>query len=206
MVALKNTVLPSESVEISVEMIAPQSPGTYQGNWMLANGNDELFGIGPNGNLPFWVRIIVAASQDTPTRTPTRNATVNPTEFVTPTATPAGQLSGELQPTPGDGVDLDSLTLNNGDEDLFYQVDANNYHWLTPANESTIGVFGSHEPDQTDCQNASKSQAPIAVESLATGTYLCYTTSQKNLGWALLAAVDPDNFTLTLNLLTWIQP
>jgi hypothetical protein len=173
---------------------------------MLANDSGELFGIGPNGNLPFWVRIIVAASQDTPTPTPTVNATINPTEFITPTATPTGQLGGELQLIPDDGVDLDSLTLNSGDEDLLYQVDANNYHWLTPVNESTIGVFGNLEPSQTGCQNASKSQAPIAVESLATGTYLCYTTSQGNLGRALLSAVDPNDFTLTLNLLTWIQP
>ena len=28
-------VLPAQSVEISVEMVAPPSPGTFQGNWKL---------------------------------------------------------------------------------------------------------------------------------------------------------------------------
>jgi len=50
------------------------------------------------------------------------------------------------------------------------------------------------------------SPAPIAVESLSTGTYLCYLTSQGRFGRALLVSLDPDDFTLTLELLTWASP
>ena len=50
------------------------------------------------------------------------------------------------------------------------------------------------------------SSAPIAVESLPVGTYLCYTTNQGRIGRALLVALNPDDFTLTLNLLTWALP
>lgn len=205
-VLLKETVAPGQSIEISVEMIAPQMPGTYQGNWMLANPSGELFGIGPNGNLPFWVRISVVGDQNTPTQSPSPTTTLNPTENIPVTATPEGQRNGKLEPIPGDDIDLDTLTINGGDEDLLYQVDASNYHWLIPVNQATVGVFGSQAPDLQDCQDANMSTAPIAVDSLAVGTYLCYTTNQGNLGRALLDAVDPENYTLTLFLITWVQP
>ena len=206
-VPLQATVLPAESVEISVEMIAPQAPGTYQGNWKLSSPNGGLFGIGPNGDSPFWVRIIVAENQaSTATATGEVTATTNPTDLATPTVTPLGQVSGELSPVPGDTIDLDSLNLNRANEDLVYQVDADQFHWLTPHNEATIGVYGNQEPSLADCQSAGMSSAPIAVESLSIGTYLCYTTDEERLGRALLEEVDQDNFTLTLDLLTWALP
>jgi len=206
-VPLQATVLPAQSVEISVEMIAPQAPGTYQGNWKLSYPKGGLFGIGPNGDSPFWVRIIVDKNQaGTTTATGEVTVTISPTDLATPTATPLGQVSGELSPVPGDTIDLDRLTLNNADEDLIYQVDANQYHWLTPHEEAMIGVYGSQEPTLADCQSAGMSSAPIAVESLSIGTYLCYTTDEVRTGRALLEAVDPDDFTLTLDLLTWALP
>ena len=217
-VPFQASVLPAQSVEISIEMVAPSSPGAYQGNWKLMNSTGELFGIGPNGDLPFWVRIIVPESPSstatatsgttgTPgvTTTPGVTATVNPTQSASPTftATPPIQASGELSPVPGDAIDLDNLTLNSGGEDLLYQEDANNYHWLIPEGAAMIGVFGSLEPNLPDCQSAGKSHAPIAVESLPVGTYLCYATSEGRLGRALLKTVNPSNFTLTLDLVTW---
>ena len=116
------------------------------------------------------------------------------------------QARGELTAIPGDMIDLDTLSVNSNDEDLIYQVDANNYHWLAPKNEATIGVYGSLEPSLADCQSANMSPAPIALESLSTGTYLCYTTSQGRTGWARFSALDPTNFTLSLDLLTWALP
>ena len=200
-VPLQETVLPSQSVEISVEMVAPQAAGTYQGNWKLSNPSGVLFGIGPNGDSPFWVRIIV-------TQNPSITATFSPTSSPSPTATtpPPVQASGKLSPVLGDTIDLDTLILNGGDADLLYQVDVNNYHWLAPIDGATIGVYGSLEPNLANCQSANMSPAPIAVESLSIGTYLCYTSNEGRIGRALLEAVNPDDFTLTLNMLTWALP
>ncbi len=210
---LLSNVMPAQSIEISIEMVAPSAPGTYQGNWKLMNPAGELFGIGPNGNLPFWVRIIVPENQTstatvTPGPSPTQGATatINPTISPSPSSTPPTQASGKLSPAPGDAIDLDNLTMNGGDEDLLYQVEANNYHWLTPLEAAEIGVFGSQEPTLLNCQTASMSAAPIAVESLTVGTYLCYLTNEGRLGRALLEALDPDDFVLTLDLLTWANP
>jgi hypothetical protein len=205
-VPLKGYVSPSQNVEISVEMVAPQAPGTYQGNWKMANPDGTLFGIGPNGNNPFWVRIVVEQSQASATSTPTLSVTNTPSVTPTSTATPTGQVGGELSPLPGDVIDLDTLTLNSGNEDLKYVADENGYHWLSPQGGALIGVYGNTEPSLASCQAAVMSPAPIAVESLPVGTYLCYSTGQVRFGRALLKSVNADDFALTLNLLTWALP
>jgi len=47
---------------------------------------------------------------------------------------------------------------------------------------------------------------PISVESLSAGTFFCYTMGDDRFGRALLEALDPDDFTLTLDFLTWVNP
>jgi hypothetical protein len=168
-----------------------------------------LFGIGPNGDSPFWVRIIVPENLSaTATATQAVTATSLPTDMPTSTATatPPVQASGKLSLALGDAIDLDALTINSGDEDLEYQVDANQYHWLAPQAGAMIGVYSYLEPSLLDCQTAGMSAAPIAVESLSVGTYLCYATQEGRFGRALLEEVNPDNFTLTLDMLTWALP
>jgi hypothetical protein len=115
-------------------------------------------------------------------------------------------VGGELSPVPGNTIDLDTLTLNSGDEDLAYVADESGYHWLSPQGGALLGVYGNTEPSLTSCQAAVMSPAPIAVESLPVGTYLCYDTNQGRYGRAQLIAINPENFTLTLGLLTWALP
>jgi hypothetical protein len=66
-VSLPGDIPPGQTVEISVDMIAPLAPGKYQGNWKLRNPSDEWFGIGPDGSAPFWVRILVVELPSTAT-------------------------------------------------------------------------------------------------------------------------------------------
>ncbi len=88
---LNAEVLPGQSIDVSVEFIAPFESGTYQSNWMLQSQAGELFGLGPNGDAPFWVRIHVVGPP-TPTLTitplPTGSETVTPMPTVTDTPTP----------------------------------------------------------------------------------------------------------------------
>jgi len=53
-------VYPSETVDITVNMVAPGAPGEYRSYWILANANGMMFGIGSNASNPFWVEIKVA--------------------------------------------------------------------------------------------------------------------------------------------------
>jgi hypothetical protein len=75
---LAQGVKPGVVIDIAVDFEAPLKPGVYQSNWMLADPEGNLFGIGPNGDAPFWVRIEVVAVL-TPTPTPTGTTTITPT-------------------------------------------------------------------------------------------------------------------------------
>lgn len=78
-------VLPGGQVELSVEMFAPHETGFYQSNWMLMAPGGELFGLGPNGDAPFWARVqVMEKFTDTPEPTPTPTPTATETPTITP--------------------------------------------------------------------------------------------------------------------------
>jgi len=62
---LPTSVGPREEIDLSVDLVAPTTPGSYRGNWLLKNTSGELFGIGIQwntlANRPFWVAIDVAS-------------------------------------------------------------------------------------------------------------------------------------------------
>jgi len=71
---LTGEVLPGQAIDLSVIFYAPTSPGVYQSNWMLQDPDGNLFGIGPNADAPFYVRIEVTQEPS-----PTPEASLTPT-------------------------------------------------------------------------------------------------------------------------------
>lgn len=72
-----------QTFRFSVDLTAPSAAGSYRGYWMFKNANGALFGIGAQGNKPWWVDIKVSGPTVTPggptfTPTPT-SASVTPT-------------------------------------------------------------------------------------------------------------------------------
>jgi hypothetical protein len=63
-------VLPGQTIVISLDMTAPSTPGAYRGYWIFQNDTGGLFGVGPLGNEPWFVDIVVANGSVTPTFTP----------------------------------------------------------------------------------------------------------------------------------------
>jgi hypothetical protein len=61
-VQLPENVNPGGTIDLSISLVAPPVPGTYQGYWMLRDSNGRLFGVGANGSQPFWVAILVNSS------------------------------------------------------------------------------------------------------------------------------------------------
>jgi hypothetical protein len=58
-VPLPTYVAPGGVVDVSVNLIAPQTPGTYRSEWMLLVAQGPLLGVGPNGQTPLYAQIIV---------------------------------------------------------------------------------------------------------------------------------------------------
>lgn len=201
-VPLSGNISPGQTVDLSVDMAAPEKPGTYRGNWKLRNSSGALFGIGPSGGSAFWVEIEVL-------NLPTATTTSTPQTTATPTVTPTVgvQVSGSASLVAGDQLDLDTNQINPGSgEDLSFETSDENLA-LVPLGSTAIAVSGSAQPTLNDCQTATLSGDPLPAEgNLSAGTYLCYRTNMALPGWALVTGFDPDGATLSLDIFTWAIP
>jgi hypothetical protein len=88
-VSFPRDVQPGQVVDISVNLIAPSSPGSYRGYWMFKNANGALFGIGAQANRPWWVDIRVSGATATPTFSPTP---CDKAEFIADVNVPPGTV------------------------------------------------------------------------------------------------------------------
>lgn len=194
--ALTGEVQPGQAIDITVDMQAPTAPGVYQSNWMLSDPEGNLFGIGPNGDAPFWARIEVS-----------ENVTGTPTLTPTVTTTPGPYQEGSVNLVNGDRFDWDAGALNPADGttlDLSYAYGGAPLYVLTPMNGALWAVFGEELPEYGDCQNASLTSNAIAFETVPAGTSICYQTSGDLLG--MLTIKESSGGTLSLDYLTWTIP
>jgi hypothetical protein len=203
-VNLPQKVDPGQSVDISVDMTAPLTPGTYQGNWKLRNASSLWFGIGPGGGSPFWVRIIVSQELTvTVTSSPTP-ATPYPSEA---TATPTTPPGSAIALVPGDVINLDTLLINPGTGgDLSYQPNSAGKLALSTLGSAGFSVYGSSTPTLENCQSIPLNETSLVVKDLNAGLFLCYRTDQGNFGWLRLLNWDPKGHTLIVQASTWPLP
>lgn len=226
--ALPGNVLPGESVDISIDMVAPNRAGTFQGNWKLRSPNGLAFGIGPSASAPFWVRIVVEV-----TPTPVITQTPSPTFAVTPaTSTPVPDtvtpsptntpVTGTITPSPtitetplanlvvtlspGDSLDLDSGEINEGaGQDIRYESNPDGLHRISPQPDAVIGIFGEQPPVQADCE-AADLEADSLVAANLVQRYVCFRTGQNQLGWFYLQEINPNTYAAHLEFFTWMAP
>ncbi len=64
-VPVQNGILPGQTVDVSVDMTAPNSAGHYIGYWKFKSEQGTLFGIGVNANKSWWVEINVVGTPST---------------------------------------------------------------------------------------------------------------------------------------------
>jgi Ig-like domain from next to BRCA1 gene len=201
-VPLAQVVFPGQAVDIAVDMVAPRAAGMFQGNWKLRNQKDQWFGIGPNGDSPFWVRIVIPA---TPTPSPT--AAPLATAIPSATSTPVAQSSGTITLTVGTKIDLDNGDLDPASgADLSYDANSMQRHLLTPLDKAVLGVFGIERPNLEDCRSEAMGLVEYVVEDLSDGIYLCYHTDQGLPGWLMIAHLDSNKESIQLQYFTWAQP
>jgi hypothetical protein len=63
---LSSTVQPGETADLSLSFTAPDRLGEYTSFWMLRTPSGTPFGIGPEGNQPFYLQIKVGTEAGTP--------------------------------------------------------------------------------------------------------------------------------------------
>ncbi len=99
-VPMSGVVPPGQSVDISVNLVAPGSAGSYRGYWRLRDDKGVVFGL-TTGN-PFWVDIKVITASATPTVTP--SPTTAPATNVTVTLHTIAAEDGHVLETGGVGL------------------------------------------------------------------------------------------------------
>lgn len=200
-IPLQGTVPPGAVVDLSVDMMAPEEPGIYQSHWKLRNPAGVLFGIGPNADSSFWVRIqVIEAVDTTPSPTPTETPTPTPTETAEPFA------SGRVTLNLDDRLDLDSLQINSGSSEDVVITTQDQTHILQPIGSTVLAIFGSNQPSQLECQNHPMSAEPLVIQDLVSGVYVCYRTNMALPGWARITYFTADPVLLELELNTWAIP
>ena len=183
-------VRPGSELEIAVDMVAPETPGNYQGFWKLVSDEGSFFGIGPGGNASFWVKIAVVAE-----------GPASLTPVAVPTAAIAAQ--GVLSLGPAAGFDLDIGAPGSPDEDdLRQEVDEGSGRVLAPVNGTTVGPLSSENVPATPgiCAMSLLSGSALPLSDLFVGDMLCFRTNRGRIGTLTLTALgDP----LTANFITW---
>lgn len=175
-----------ETVDISMNMVAPTAAGTYRGYWMFKNANGALFGIGAQANKPWWVEIKVTGG---PTATP-RTATATSTQSGPPTATPtslpdtgydfiaqacaATWFSGAgALPCPGTNGDAKGFVLKSPNPSTeAVQNDPRGGLIVVPQNKQDGYIQGIYPAFRV--QNGDRFQATIGCESGATNCYVVF--------------------------------
>lgn len=76
LVPLPNVVAPGQTIDASVDLIAPEQPGDYRSNWQIADANDQPFGINGVIEDAFWVQIVVEEGAEAPATPEPNTATV----------------------------------------------------------------------------------------------------------------------------------
>jgi hypothetical protein len=185
-------------VDITVDMVAPRLPGPHQSNWKLRNPRGALFGIGPTGDAPFWVRIDVIEMAS-----PTSTSLPSPT--ITPTLGTVTKGAVDLLVTIGFDLDTGKLSTGVGDDLVLQKKDPDSLR-LVLINGAKLAKMGNQMPNDIECRNAQLEPTFIPIEMLNLGGFWCYRTSQGLPGILKVNAVNSKDGKISFDYLTWAIP
>jgi Ig-like domain from next to BRCA1 gene len=189
-----NEIPGGQSVDIMVDMVAPDKPGIHQTNWKLRAADGSLFGLGPTGDSPIWVRIEVIDSGVV-------------SENITPTLTPTSivAMKDTVVLELNQNLDLDIGKINSSEAaDLGIIGNGTVPASLTAVNGARIGIFGSQNPTEADCRVATLTSDGIPLNTIPENTYICYRTNQGLPGFGKLSNITENS--LVLFYTTWLIP
>lgn len=173
-VPVPSEVAPGQTVNISVDLKAPDESGTKKGYWRMANASGTLF------DTSVYVEIVVRGSEATATGTPETTNTPG-----TPQATETSQPSGDAV------------------SDLIISVDDSSVEETCPYTFNFSGQFTVNETSDVtyklDADTGSSIDLPDPVTStFSPGTYTVVYTLEFNgsvQGWARLHITSPEDKT-----------
>ena len=161
---IDTTVKPGETIDLSIDLKSPTSPGEYKGEWMLRNTSGKVFGLGSNADKAFWVIIDVAdyESESVP-------SSIYDLDFVAKICDANWKSSFDLVRTPCDSdksqtnASVSVLTkpkLENGYQDdertIQMHLDGDNGSWIQGFYPSIHITSGAHFSALVGCLDGNK--------------------------------------------------
>ena len=176
---LPTTVNPGEVVDISVDMTAPMEPGEAQSNWKLRDDKGILFGIGPNGDAPFWVSVMVL-----------QEVSATPELTFTPTPSPLVFYTGASVLIIEDGFDLDNGLQNpTSGIDISLLLRENGEMIVVPVNGTRL-ILAGNDASFYYCKNSVLVEEIVLISANLVGQSICYQT---NLGITRNVEIDSSS-------------
>ncbi|GAB4502798.1 MAG: hypothetical protein Fur0035_23540 [Anaerolineales bacterium] len=171
--AFPASVAPGQTVDLSVNLTAPASAGTYRGYWILKNAAGQIFGIGAGYNKPFWVDIRVIGATATPAPITVTPAPGTAYDFAA-SACSAQWVSGAgALPCPGVNNDARGFVLTMGNAHMENGVTDGRASLLTfPQSGSGTYIQGIYPAFSV--QSGDHFLATLGCEYGATACYVTY--------------------------------
>jgi len=174
-------VSPGSQFDMSVDLVAPDNPGTYRGYWQIRNANGVVFTL--DG---FWVEIEV----------------LQPVVY-------SSKINFEVEQTYMADLDEgDSPSIEI--EDFLFKVVSDTNKRLVPMNSAQFVVFGEDEPSYGKCNEADLDTDEIVINQDLVEQWICYETNEGRLGTFQVVSLKPSDVTasqvLELDYVTWAQP
>lgn len=151
-------VSPGQTIDISINMVAPSVNGKYSSDWMLKSSNGVTFGTGSDSKGPFWVRMESINGQ---------GVVYNFAESVC-SATWTNSLRKTLK-CPGDGNDVkNGYALSSGSPKREDGATENEIGLITRPNQESDGYIQGIYPAFT-VKDGDKFRATVQCEGGSTG-------------------------------------
>ena len=165
------TVSPGQTVDISVDLKAPNSNGEYRGDWLIRSDAGIVFGVGTSSDVAFYVEIKVGTPSPTPP--------------------PVLASNGDIDVDSNEHLNLDTGAIGGSGTDLwFHQVSALQ-KFFESENGAEFKLIGGSVPSFSDCLSASMGSVQIPIADLSVGDWFCYETNQGNIGRMEIEGITP---------------
>jgi hypothetical protein len=177
------TVSPGQTVDISVDLTAPNSEGEYRGDWLIRSDAGIVFGVGTAGNVAFYVEIEVGEPP------------------------PSVLSSGKFDVPQTYGIDLDTGTTVpiGAERDFKFTAVNSTTKYIEPWNSALFRYMGGSLPSLSDCMDASLNSNDVDFFTLSAYDYFCYKTTKGNYGRMEIEGIT-DNagvHTIHFDYTTW---
>lgn len=214
------SVAPGQTVDITLQLTAPATAGTYRGYWKLKNSTGVPFGIGSSGTKSFWVEIKVtgtAAASSTPSTPSTPATPITPETPATPIPGTVYDFAanvcaakwysgaGEL-PCPGTEGDAKGFVLISNPSKMETGVNDPRTGLLTfPQNINNGYIQGIYPSYQV--KSGDKFRAAIGCEAGATSCYVVFRLDYSESGtssiityWAFVEKFEGQVYNADIDL------